>query len=418
MGFDLGNFINNTSQSIAQRAVSAVTNKVDGAFGGNGVAGLLSGILSSGASLSTIASIASIGADRLIGQLEDEFFGAIGLTTNTSRLPGKTLQDTDIINFAAGGSKLQFPADLGVYGISFTFAKYHRPSPLVKSTDAITKAIYLPLPRELTSGHSIGYSATEGGMVSGVVDAAYQSLNDDSKDKIASISKRAGILAGVSTVGAATGVVDGLVGTSTGASLGQVLGAVPNPNSTVAYNGPTLRTFHFSWSFSPNNAKESDTLAAIFNELYKRSLGAFTESGSSALLSYPEYVNINVFPKGKGKIGDLMKFKKSMVTGIQINNAPNGIPSFFKGTQSPTFFDVQISFQEIEYFVSSDYGGTDAAGFSSDVGAAFGAITKGLDATFAGASAALNEAINGFDGSSFSTVGSLNKPQEHPEVHK
>jgi hypothetical protein len=401
MGFNLNNFINTTSQSIANRALSTVTSKVDNVLGGGGVAGLLSGILSSGASAQSLLSIASLGADKLINNLESEFFGAIGLGgASKSRLPSNLLKDTSLINkLGAGSSKLQFPPDLGVYGISFTFAKYHRPSPLVKSDDTITTAIYLPLPRELITKHEIDYTTQSGGTVTGVADAAYQSIGGT----VEGGSKRAGIIAGISAVGTTTGIVDGFTGASTAATLGQVLGAVENPNITVSYAGPTLRSFSFSWTFSPNNAKESDTLVTIFNEIYKRSLGGFTEEGSSAILSYPESVNVHVFPKGRGMIGDLMQFKKSVIKSIVVNNSPNNIPSFFKGTQSPTFFDVHLDIQEIEYFVSADYDGSNNNGFSSDVHK-IGEFAVKQTGALGAALAPLGSALKGFDGNSFASL--------------
>jgi hypothetical protein len=365
MGFNLNNFINTTSQSIANRALTAVSSKVDNALGG-GVTGLLSGILSSGASAQSLLSIASLGADRLIGNLESEFFGAIGLGDKSKgRLPSDLLQDTNVIANVTDSMKLQFPKDLGVYGISFTFSRYSRPTPLVSTPGTITKAIYLPLPRELQTQHQIQYSAEGGGLTTGIADMVYQGMDAKGKGREHDNLRRGSILAGSLVESAATGIADGLLGLSTAATVGQVFGAIPNPNATVAYSGPTLRTFQFSWSFSPNNKDESDTLITIFNEIKKRSLAGFTAEGSSAYLSYPDSVNIQVLPKQDGAIGDLMKFKKAMITSINIDYAPEGA-AFFKGTQSPTFFEVSLSFQEIEYFVSSAYGGSDNVGISSD----------------------------------------------------
>jgi len=39
-----------------------------------------------------------------------------------------------------------------------------------------------------------------------------------------------------------------------------------------------------------------------------------------------------------------------------INYAPNGVPSFFAGTSLPTFIQLRLGLQEIEYHTQADYG--------------------------------------------------------------
>jgi hypothetical protein len=376
MGFNVGDFISDAASSVANRAISGVVDKVDSALGGGGYTGLGVSILSSGASVQTIESIASLKFDQLLDNIADDFFGRLkGSITGSDQgrlptsIPGSTSIDL------GGAGTLKFPHDLGQYAFALQFAKYKRPVPLSRSTDEITQTIYLPLPRELNGGHQMNLATPETGLIGSVVDASMLAIEKGGVDggTAASVALPAASLA-VGAAASATGVI-GIVGKmaaagalsdSVSAVVEQTVGAVPNPNISVSYKGPALRTFQFNWEFSPNNANESQILQNILTEIQKRSLAAFSVEGSSALLSYPETVKVKVLPGGPGEIGDLMKFKKAFVSGIDIRYAPNGLPSFFKGTKAPTFIGLTITLQEIEYFVSADYGGTNAGGFSED----------------------------------------------------
>jgi hypothetical protein len=375
MGFDVGNFVSSASQGIAERAVSGIKDTIDSSLGGGkGYTDLAASILLSGSSLQTISSIASLQFDNFLDKVADDFFGRLkGSITGSGE--GRTPQGLpgNLDSNAAGS--LKYPSDLGAYAFALQFAKYKRPLPLSRSTDQITQTIYLPLPRELTGGHQMNLDTPSTGLIGSVYDAAQLAVEKDeiTKGTGASVAvpgavvatgaaaSRGGLIGRIGKMAAA-----GALSESIGAIVEQEAGATPNPNLSVTYKGPSLRTFTFTWEFSPNNAQESQMLQKIMEEIQKRSLAAYSVEGSAALLTYPETVKIKVLPSGSGQIGDLMKFKKGMLSAVDINYSPNGIPSFFKGTKAPTFIGLTLSMQEIEYFVSADYGGTNAGGFSTD----------------------------------------------------
>jgi hypothetical protein len=53
---------------------------------------------------------------------------------------------------------------------------------------------------------------------------------------------------------------------------------------------------------------------------------------------------------------DLYVIKQCMISDIDINYAPNGVPSFFAGTSLPTLIQLRLGLQEIEYHTQRDYG--------------------------------------------------------------
>lgn len=135
---------------------------------------------------------------------------------------------------------------------------------------------------------------------------------------------------------------------SLGAAFNLSNGATPNPHIAVNFNNVRLRTFNFSWKFSPNSQTESQELVDIINVLQKRSL----PEKKGVLLEYPSQCQLQIYP---APFGDLFKFKPCVIENISVNYAPTGIPSFFVDTQLPTEIDLSISLQEIVIRTASDY---------------------------------------------------------------
>ncbi len=387
MGFDVGKFVNNASKSIANRAVTQVKNTSESAIGGQGYVDLATSVLSSGASIQTIKSIASLKFDQFLDKTADDFFSRLkGSITGQGkgRVPTGS-SNTSAIGESVGASNSMYPHDLGEYRIALQFAKYKRPLPLSRAITEITHTIYLPLPRELHSGHQMELATPQTGMIGSLVDAAFLANENSAVTAGTAASaavpgaaaatgvaaSRAGILGQVGKMAAV-----GAASESISAMVEQTIGATPNPNLSVSYKGPQLRTFNFTWEFAPTNAKESVTLQKILEDIQMRSLAAYSVEGSSAILSYPNTVTPKVYPNKKGAIGDLLKFKRSMISNIVIDTAPQG-KAFFKGTKAPVFINLAISIQEIEYFVASDYGGSNNAGFATEIEQAFKDLTNG-----------------------------------------
>lgn len=381
MGFDVGAFVNNETKQLTDRATSGATDKIDGLLGGQGFVNLAASILSSGGAISTLTSIASIKFDQVVNKAADDFFGKLkGSILGQGK--GRTPSPTNILTEATSkiaGDALKYPSDLGNYSIMFQFMKYNRPAPLVASTDKNTVAILLPLPRELLGGHDISIQSGETGTPGALLDAAALANQHGVTNGTAASIAYPLVSAGLTILGQ--------ISPEAVSAVEQTAGAIVNPNISAIYKGPVLREFTFSWEFSPNNPAESKKLQAILQEIQKRSLAGFTISGSSAYMSYPEMVIPRILPDGPGQIGDLMKFKKCLVKAIKMNYGPSGIPAFFRDTQAPTFIGVTMAVQEIEYFTTKDYGGTDGAGFSTDIAKAATDLKTSLINTLASAAA-------------------------------
>jgi hypothetical protein len=271
-------------------------------------------------------------------------FGFINLDPN--QYASKIRPDTKI-NQGGSGNAMIYPADLGPYYISFHFKKYVRPAPFVDASTEIISSIYLPLPRELIESHTVGWQNQDAGIMGAILDAAEQKAAGGRNDTEKSI----GGIGAVATVDRLA--KDFPIASDIAQGVEQSAGAAVNPIPSVYFKGPTLRQHGFTWEFNPNNPDESTTLKGILNEIKKNSLPALAIDGTAQFLAYPRIVEIRIHGND-----DLILYKQAVVTNVSINYAPQGIPSFFKGTREPTFIGLSLSLQEIEYFLSEDFGGT------------------------------------------------------------
>lgn len=376
MAFEVGNFLNKASQTVAQRASGIAERKLSGVLGdASGAVGLGLAVLTSGASAQTIRSVVSMKLDQFLNGKADEFFKHLGIGgVNKERGPLNALIAKNPQKWIAEGSYdpdsaarvLIYPADLGTAGYSMRlkFSRYSRPS-LTSRPDTIpTKFINLPLPRELSVSHSstitsesfgiLGSLINMGGAVAGGNKAA--AIEDAATQGSLYVANRA--LALASPLMSMAGIDSDRAMNA----IEQGVGAVMNPHLSAVYEGPNLREMNYTWEFSPNNPEESLHLKEIIEQIQQRSLASFAFENGKSLLAYPEIVEIEFTPDS---LAQIVKHKKMMIKSVNVQYSPNGIPSFFAGTKLPTFVGLSISLHEIEYFTSQDYGGKER-GLSPD----------------------------------------------------
>jgi hypothetical protein len=127
-------------------------------------------------------------------------------------------------------------------------------------------------------------------------------------------------------------------------------GVAANPFLTLLFKSPTFKTHTFSWKLAPNNIEESVQLQKIVNMFRKHMLPSLANSGGGTLLSYPDIVQVNLFPNEEF----LYKFKPCIVESMSVNFAPTSSPSFFKNSNAPTEVQLSINLKEIEYWLQDD----------------------------------------------------------------
>jgi hypothetical protein len=378
--------VNQTVSSALAKASGAVTtslNNVTGALGSHGgvLAGIGNALLSAGVS-------AGGAGDAMASQLSSVISGADGFFDSGSplRITSDALADRNVTTAAgtnpqtqipssqdntSGGSSISYPAAGALtHYIMFNYADYKRPTPLGDTTLPITGTIVLPLPDG--AGIIDNTTATWTEAATGLAGNALNTMGDIDKIKKAGESgKGLGVDAAVY---AAMKVAQGLNAEVAGAAE-SVLGLAPNPAMSQLFQGVPFRSFSFSWTLSPSNVAETNTLRQLISYIKQKQLPTY--SGSTTFsFNYPSIVK-PAFSSDFAKW--VSPFKWCVVKNFNVSYHPaSRAPSIYAQTKAPVIVQLQMDLQEMEYVLSADYGGAQFGAAASE------AVVKGVGSVLSG----------------------------------
>ena len=386
MGFNINKYIKRSSKDAFSRISDDVSNKLQDAAT-NAVAGALGkGLKAVGLSNKIVNDITSRFADSVRAELGAEWYQTSDPVLNRlsgegirkNRAPSKGLASNQSFeknisegeNWAARGAStpyLSFPKDnLGRYYCAFEFRKYERPAPQLAATPIALKTVFLPIPRNLVETHGITYENAPLGAIGAVAD----SLQKGGEGLGKALGATAGdvLLKNLQKINP----LDTGAGNAATTFIQQAYGFAANPHLSVLFKGGTLREHTFRWLLAPESPEESYELREIVNDFRRFSLPTFF-GDTTAVFDYPKMCKVRFFPwasgnaSGSNNPNDLYTIKQCMIKNIVVNYAPNGIPSFFAGTDLPTMIEFEVQLQEIEYFTSEDFGGAASEKKLSDI---------------------------------------------------
>lgn len=379
--------INKLADSVAHSLETKLENSVDDLFS--------KALKSTGISSSVAKELSSRFGDSLKNDLADKYFQSA--TSEINRIAGVNIFNAITPRYAETtrnninrldndsslaidgiSNVLQFPNQIGKYYVSMKFREYVRTAPQAGATLNFKNAIILPVPRTLEENFSLDVNSRETGFVGGAVDTIQAAASNGSKDFKLSTSANA------LTYSFSVSAAEKIAGKNVTDIFGQYIGSVPNPHLATFFSGVNMRSFSFDWTFSPRNEDESLSLQNIIKTLKQNSLPAFSPMGT-AVLQYPYLCFIELQPWANNG-SELIQYKPALLRGVNINYSPNGIPSFFAGTNLPTFIQISLEFMETEYFTSESFGrsGNDAKG-GDKLSQGFDSIHDSLGTAFAGA---------------------------------
>ncbi len=321
------------------------------------------GLKSLGLSNSIASKLAARFGDALVNDLADEFFQSASAESN--RLSKQEICDNFAPRFAetatsavdrvteniksiggVNGNVLQFPLVLGKYYMSLKFREYTRTGPFTPMRQEFKNGINLPIPRSLEDSYSLNIDTPQLGGVGAAADIIMAEDRSNGQFETTSQAGALGYMLASQTLEKTS--------KEGAAVLGQFLGTIPNPHVAAIFQGVDLRPHTFDWTFAPRNPAESAALQQVIRTLQQNALPAYSAAGTAAL-DYPYLCQIELQPWASSD-NPLIKFKPALLRNVSINYSPNGIPSFFAGTNLPTFVSLKLDFIEIEYFTSDDYG--------------------------------------------------------------
>lgn len=306
-----------------------------------------------------VGSLVKAGATAV----KDVFGSASGVKTNPATAPSrinivdkKTNVETVVDEKASQKTSfITYPVDLSSdYCFRLTFYEFERFYKISETNVNVKDVVRLPLPSNLVDSVSIQYNNLEMGalrgellpavsdvadtfMQSGAADAAaeaYKGLMKAIQDpKLAQLLGRRA-LGGVSREAAS--------------ALDLALGNTPNPHQIITFNGVNLRSYQFTWRFSPNNDRDSKALKDLIFYMKRRTL---PRKDNNFFLKYPDVVRLKVFP---AVLNDLFNFRTMVVDSFLVNYAPSGNLSFL-ADDMPSEVEVSMTLKEVDIQTADDY---------------------------------------------------------------
>ena len=245
------------------------------------------------------------------------------------------------------------------------------------------KTILLPIPSNISDTNAARYGSSElnsiaGAAIGGIKDimesgakfkegagAGFGAALQAAADTAQSVAGAAGGLAG------AQGFITRQLAASAAGMLGanitpsQLLartqGEILNPNMELLFNGPTLRSFKFSFKMTPRNTEEAGEIKQIIN-CFKQSMAPKVGSsnseinnagGTNTFLRTPNVFELT-YRQGSGEHKFLNKFKQCFLESVSVNYTADGTyATYDDGT--PVSMIMDLSFKEIEPVYDVDY---------------------------------------------------------------
>jgi len=275
-----------------------------------------------------------------------------GITQAMLNSPSKMVQP-QANNSRSSIGQLQFPEDLPKYYFGLSIDKYSRSSPFSFNVTLNSK-IKLPLPKQLVDSDSVLYEQQELNAIGGAALAAGAAGKDLLEGDIKSAAGNI-LQAGMGSLG--QGAIN--LAEAAGGEIfknifdaGKALtGVAPNQFTTVLLKGPTYKKHEFSWTLSPKNVGESNSIKKIIKELKKSML-----VGNPGLLSLGFFQPAQIFtPHFFTNESYLYKFKPCVLENMSVNYTPSGAPAFYTSTGAPDAIELRLSFLEVEFWFKEDF---------------------------------------------------------------
>ena len=149
--------------------------------------------------------------------------------------------------------------------------------------------------------------------------------------------------------------------TGTGQQLMQrTTGQVMNPNMELLFNGPSLRSFGFTFKLAPRTSQEANNIVKIIR-LFKEKM-APVKSGGNLFLKSPDTWRIKYLHSGKNDHKFLNKFKECAMMSTTVNYTPDGNYATYSDG-SMVSYSLTLNFQEIEPVFNTDYKNVQGIGY-------------------------------------------------------
>ena len=138
--------------------------------------------------------------------------------------------------------------------------------------------------------------------------------------------------------------------------LARTSGQIFNPNLELLFNGPSLRSFSFSFKMTPRSAQEARQCKLIirsFKQNMAPKTGGDTVGGSAIFMKTPNLFELR-YRKGNSDHPFLNKFKQCFLTNVAVNYTSEGVYATYDDA-TPISMQLDLTFKEIEPIYFDDY---------------------------------------------------------------
>ena len=133
-------------------------------------------------------------------------------------------------------------------------------------------------------------------------------------------------------------------------------GTVINPNLELLFGGPQLRQFNFNFNLTPRDREEARIVRKIVRAMKRNMAPQRSESG--LFLKTPRIFKIEyIYGEGNTEQPFMNKFKPCACQNFDVNYTPDGSYMTYAGEPSMTYYQISMSFGEIEPIYADEYGG-------------------------------------------------------------
>jgi len=138
--------------------------------------------------------------------------------------------------------------------------------------------------------------------------------------------------------------------------LARSSGQIFNPNLELLFNGPSLRSFSFSFKMTPRSAQEARQCKLIirsFKQNMAPKTGGDTIGGTAIFMKTPNLFELR-YRKGNSDHPFLNKFKQCFLTNVSVNYTGEGVYATYDDA-TPISMQLDLQFKEIEPIYFDDY---------------------------------------------------------------
>lgn len=136
----------------------------------------------------------------------------------------------------------------------------------------------------------------------------------------------------------------------------RLTGAIVNPNLELLFQGPSLRSFSFTFSMSARETREAEEIKKIIR-FFKQGMSV-KRAAASLYLKSPHTFGISYIYNGQGDHPWINRVKECALTNCSVNYTPAGNYATYEDG-AMTQYDLSLTFGELEPIYDDDYGKID-----------------------------------------------------------